>query len=272
MQHPLTTRLVAIAATLTAALAAVPAATAAEYAETWPLKSLNAHIRMDDGATQDTHWFYADHPKPTDPRGVSHTESGEQLITIRRPNTNINLTFHPNGTVTPATFTVPARLRRSATLTEDFSQIDPHRCPGVGMGTGTGGLYTTNFTDIPVSAGGCGTIEGLAVITLHVRGDRLLMHGYFTQDGYSKLLYDPLGGCPFFFGANPKPAEAAGTIIDTSWPLSRTELFHSHRFGHIYYDVNAEEEHVELKRYEGNPHGVTGSSMFMLLMYRDHRH
>ena len=272
MQHPLTTRLVAIAATLTAALAAVPAATAAEYAETWPLKSLNAHIRMDDGATQDTHWFYADHPKPTDPRGVSHTESGEQLITIRRPNTNINLTFHPNGTVTPATFTVPARLRRSATLTEDFSQIDPHRCPGVGMGTGTGGLYTTNFTDIPVSAGGCGTIEGWAVITLHVRGDRLLMHGYFTQDGYSKLLYDPLGGCPFFFGANPKPAEAAGTIIDTSWPLSRTELFHSHRFGHIYYDVNAEEEHVELKRYEGNPHGVTGSSMFMLLMYRDHRH
>jgi hypothetical protein len=35
------------------------------------------------------------------------------------------------------------------------------------------------------------------VITLRVRGNRLLMHGYFTQDGYSKLLYDPLGGCPF---------------------------------------------------------------------------
>lgn len=267
MQHRLTSGLVAIAATLTAALAAVPAAAAAEYAETWHLKSLLSHSRQDDGATQDAHWFYADHPKPTDPCGTSHTESGEQLITIRRPNTNINLTFHPNGTVTPATFTVPARLRRSATLTEDFSQIDPHRCPGVGRGDGVGGRYTTNFTDIPASAGGCGTIDGWAVMTLHVRANRLLMHGYFTQDGYSKLLYDPLGGCPFFFGANPKPAESTGTIIDTSWPLSRAELFHPHRLAR-YYDVNADEEHVELKRYQGNPHGVTGTSMFMLLMYR----
>jgi hypothetical protein len=31
----------------------------------------------------------------------------------------------------------------------------------------------------------------------------MLKHGYFTQDGDSKLLYDPLGGCPMFFGADP---------------------------------------------------------------------
>ena len=54
------------------------------------------------------------------------------------PNTNVNLTFHPNGTVTQAIFTVPATFRRSATLTEDSSQIDSHRGPGVGMGTGDG--------------------------------------------------------------------------------------------------------------------------------------
>jgi hypothetical protein len=63
MQHRLTTGLVAIAATITAALAAVPAAAAAEHAETWHLKSLFSHIRIDDGATQDTHWFYADPPR-----------------------------------------------------------------------------------------------------------------------------------------------------------------------------------------------------------------
>jgi hypothetical protein len=35
-----------------------------------------------------------------------------------------------------------------------------------------------------------------------------------------------------------------------------------------FYDVNAEEEHVEFKRYRGNPVGTTATSMFMLLQYR----
>ena len=262
------TKLASVAiATSSLLIAGTAMAAGGERPQTWHLKSVLSHARQDYGATQDTHWFYADHPNPADPCGVSHTESGEQLITMRAPNTNINLTFHPNGTVTPATFTVPATLRRSATLTEDYSQIDPHRCPGIGMGTGTGGLYTTHFTDIPASAGGCGSIEGWAVITLRVRRNRLLMRGYFTQDGYSKLLYDPLGACPMFFGANPKPPEATGTIIDTSWPLSRTELYYPHHLAH-FYDVNAEEEHVELKRYPGNPHGSTVTSMIMLLQFR----
>lgn len=67
-------------------------AAAGEHPQTRHVKSLLSHARQDYGATQDTHCFYADHPNPTDPRGVSHTESGGQLITMHPPNTNLNLT------------------------------------------------------------------------------------------------------------------------------------------------------------------------------------
>ncbi|MBV9810710.1 MAG: hypothetical protein JO286_26275 [Solirubrobacterales bacterium] len=46
---------------------------------------------------------------------------------MRRRKTNINLAFHPNGAVAPATSTVPARLRRTAAATNDYCQLDPQR-------------------------------------------------------------------------------------------------------------------------------------------------
>jgi len=102
-----------------------PVACPAEYAENWHLKSWLSGTRQVDGATHTR--FYEDHPQPTDPCGVRHTESGQELITMRRPKTNINLAFHPNGAVAPATSTVPARLRRTAAATNDYRQLDPQR-------------------------------------------------------------------------------------------------------------------------------------------------
>jgi len=68
------------------------------------------------------------------------------------------------------------------------------------------------------------------------------------------------------WGARPQPPGAI-TQLKRRLKQSRTELFHSHGLTD-YYDLNAQEEHVELKRSTGNPQGTTGMSMLMILMYR----